>query len=75
MSEAMEELHEDLRTTSEQVALTAERIKSLEAEKRSLALDDPRVLELSTQIEALAMGLAKQVSVETELAKELQEQP
>jgi hypothetical protein len=75
VSEPTEELHEDLRTTSEHVALTAERIKSLEAEKRSLAVDDPRVLELSTQIEELAAGLAKQVSVETELAKELQQQP
>jgi hypothetical protein len=75
VSESTQELHEDLQTTSDHVALTAQRIKSLEAEKRSLAADDPRFLELSKQIGELADGLAQQTSVETELARGLQQQP
>lgn len=67
------ELEEDLRTTSVQVSATAEALYALEAEKRELAAGDPRVLELSNQIERLAARLRRQTAIEGDLAREIHE--
>jgi hypothetical protein len=66
-----EQLAEDLKTTSYQVSATAERLDELEAEKRGLEPHDPRVVELSDQIERLAARLRRQTAIEGGLTHEL----
>jgi hypothetical protein len=64
---------EDLRATSESIQDDAVRLKELEQEKTALPLNDPRVAELSREIEALARSLADKATVERKLSDELQE--
>jgi DNA-binding MarR family transcriptional regulator len=66
-----EELAEDLKTTSAQVSATAERLDALEATKRKLDPDDPRVIELSDEVERLAAQLRRQAAVEGDLTREI----
>lgn len=71
-----DELQEDLRTTSIQVSATAEALAALEAEKRTLAArdpQDPRVIELSDEIERLAGRLRRQSAIEGDLTREIHE--
>lgn len=68
-----EELEEDLRTTSEQVSATAEHLDKLEAVKRGLSPDDPRVIELSDEIERLAGRLRRQTAIEGDLTRAIQD--
>ena len=69
--ELQEELHDDLKTTSEHVSATAEHLDALEAKKRDLPPDDPRVIELSDQIERLAASLRRQTAIEGDLTREI----
>jgi hypothetical protein len=66
-----EELAEDLKTTSAQVSATAELLDSLEATKRELDPTDPRVIELSDEVERLAAQLRRQAAVEGDLTREI----
>jgi uncharacterized protein YhaN len=68
-----EELEEDLKTTSAQVSATAERLDQLEVQKRSLPPADPRVIELSDQIERLAASLRRQTAIEGDLTREIRD--
>lgn len=68
-----EELEEDLRTTSTQVSATAEHLDALEATKRNLTPGDPRIIELSDEIERLAARLRRQTAIEGDLSRELHE--
>jgi hypothetical protein len=68
-----EALEEDLRTTSAQVSATAEYLNQLEARKRDLPPGDPRVIELSDEIERLAASLRRQTAIEGGLAREIHE--
>jgi hypothetical protein len=68
-----ETLREDLLTTSAQVSATAETLDALEAEKRNLPAGDPRVIELSDEIERLAARLRRQTAIEGDLTRELYE--
>jgi hypothetical protein len=67
-----DELEQDVRVTSEHVSATARRINELEAEKRTLDADDPRVVGLSDEIERLAVTLRRQADVEGDLSREAQ---
>ena len=66
-----EELREDLMTTSAQVSATAELLDVLETEKRGLRPGDPRVIELSDEIERLAAELRRQTAIEGDLTREM----
>ena len=66
----MSELEDDLRATADSIASDAERLTAIEDEKRVLAADDPRMIELSAEGERLAGGLVHKTNAETELAKE-----
>lgn len=68
-----EQLREDLLTTSAQVSATAETLDALEAEKRDLSPGDPRVIELSDEIERLAARLRRQTAIEGDLTREMHE--
>jgi hypothetical protein len=66
----MSELDDDLRATADSIATDAERLAAIEEEKRVLAADDPRMIELSAESERLAGGLVPKTNAETQLAKE-----
>jgi hypothetical protein len=66
----MSELDDDLRATADSIATDAERLAAIEEEKRVLAADDPRMIELSAESERLVGGLVPKTNAETQLAKE-----
>lgn len=68
-----DELEEDLKTTSAQVSATAEHLDALEDAKRRLTPGDPRLVELSDEIERLAVSLRRQAAIEGDLSRELHE--
>jgi|SoiMethySBSTD1v2_1073268.scaffolds.fasta_scaffold2001494_2 hypothetical protein len=68
-----EELVEDLRTTSAQVSATAEMLDTLEEQKRKLDPNDPRVVEISDDVERLAARLRRQAAIEGTLTRAIQE--
>ena len=64
------ELENDLRATGEDIAADAARLAAIEDEKASLEADDPRLLELSAEGEAIARRLVPKTAAESELAAE-----
>ena len=66
----MSELENDLRATAEDIAADAARLAAIEDEKASLGSDDPRLLELSAESEAIARRLVPKTAAESELAAE-----
>ena len=64
---------EDLRATSDSVVSTAERIAALEHEKTQLAPNDPRVSQLSAEIEQLAARLKRETEIERSIADDLRD--
>ncbi len=68
----MPDPREDFRATADSIRRDAERVKTLEAEKRDLDPSDPRVLLLSEQVEQLAIRLQDKTAAEQELVEEIQ---
>jgi hypothetical protein len=68
----MSDPREDLRSTEDSIRRDAERVKSLEDEKAALDPEDPRVAELSKQIERVTAGLQDKGAAERELSEEIQ---
>ena len=66
----MSELESDLRATAEDIAADATRLAEIEDEKAGLEADDPRLVELSAEGEALARRLVPKTAAESELAAE-----
>jgi hypothetical protein len=64
------ELENDLRATAEDIAADAARLTAIEDEKARLGTDDPRLVELSTEGEAIARRLVHKTVAESELATE-----
>lgn len=64
------DLENDLRATAEDIAADAARLAAIEEEKARLGSDDPRLLELSAEGEAIARRLVPKTAAETELAAE-----
>lgn len=62
---------EDLRATSDSISETSQRIDDLEREKRELAPDDPKVVEISAEVADLAEGLHREGALEHALAMEI----
>ena len=68
----MNDAHDDLRSTAEALQEDADQLEALEKEKETLALDDPRLAELSRQVEALIKRMATKATVERALVDEIQ---
>lgn len=62
---------DDLRSTEESILRDAELVRVLEARKAALDPTDPRVEQLSQQIEHLATALLGKTAAERELSKEV----
>jgi hypothetical protein len=65
----MSELEHDLRATAEDIAADAARLTGIEEEKAGMALDDPRLIELSAESERLARRIVPRTAAERELAE------
>lgn len=66
----MSDLENDLRATAEDIAADAARLTAIEDEKARLGTDDPRLVELSAESEAIARRLVPKTVAERELADE-----
>jgi hypothetical protein len=66
------EIESDLRATSDDIAADARRLKAIEDEKGTLAVDDPRLPGLSQEGEDLAAEMAHKTRVESALVAEAQ---
>jgi hypothetical protein len=64
---------EDLRSTGASIRKDAEHVRALEEEKADLDAADPRVVELSEQVERLAGRLQAKATAERELGEEIAE--
>ena len=68
-----QDLVDDLKATSAHVSATAEHLDALEAKKRELEPSDPQVVEISDEVERLALRLRRQAAIESSLTREIQE--
>jgi hypothetical protein len=66
----MDELEEDLRATAQAIETDADRLAAIEDEKKTLASDDPRLLDLSREAEIIAKRLVPKTVAERALAIE-----
>jgi hypothetical protein len=69
-----EEARDDLRATSESISHDAERLKAIEAQKRTLEPGDPRLDDLAVEAERIAAELAVKTTIETDIAEDIVEQ-
>lgn len=68
----MDELEDDLRATAQSIESDADRLAEIEDEKKRLGSDDPRLLALSREAEAIAKRLVPKTVAERALAAEAQ---
>jgi len=59
----------ELRATSDTLVTSLDRLAALEAEKRRLLPDDPRLLELATEVEGLAAEVLQIAEVQSRLVE------
>jgi hypothetical protein len=62
---------DELRATSDSILSDTERLASLEERKQRLQADDPAVVALSLEIEALSARLQRKATAVGEIAEEL----
>jgi len=67
----MADPQEDLRSTAESIRRDADRVKTLEEVKATMDPADPRVGELSEQVERLAEGLHAKAVAERDLSDQI----
>lgn len=60
----------DIKATGDDIATDAERVREIETEKVRLQADDPRLLELANESEAITAKMAVKAKVETALVEE-----
>ena len=68
----MSESRDDLRSTSEALQDDAEVVNMLEQEKERLDALDPRVAEITRQIESLMRRMTTKATAQRELVEEIQ---
>jgi hypothetical protein len=68
---AMPDAEHDLRATEESMGRDTQRIETLEGEKSTLDPSDPKVVELSEQVERLATELNGKAAAERALSEEI----
>jgi hypothetical protein len=66
---------DDLRTTSDGLLRDLEALSALEDEKRTLPLDDPRLVEIAEQVETIAARVLAGSERQTLLARAAAEEP
>lgn len=66
----MSQDEDDLRATAESIVADAERLVEIENEKLVMSLDDPKVVELSDEAEAIAAKLAVKTAAEASIVEE-----
>lgn len=69
----MADLEDDLRATSDSLMRDLDRMRQLEEEKRGLPPDDPRLVELATEIEGLSERTQTTSAAQREIAEEIQQ--
>jgi len=65
----------DLRATSDALLRDLEALSVLEEEKRTLPLDDPRLVEIAEQVEAIAARVLAGTERQTTLSRAVAEEP
>jgi hypothetical protein len=65
------EQEDDLRATTEDIAADAEELKSIEGEKARLEPEDPRMTELSEEVERIARRIVPKTVAERRLVEEV----
>ena len=68
----MDDLEEDIRATAHSIETDADRLASIEDEKKLLESGDPRLLELSREAERISKRLVPQTVAERALVAEAQ---
>ncbi len=66
---------DDLRATSDGLLRDLEALSVLEEEKRTLPLDDPRLVEIAEQVEAIAGRVLVRTEQQTILSRAVAERP
>jgi cysteine sulfinate desulfinase/cysteine desulfurase-like protein len=64
------EQEDDLRATTEDIAADAEELKAIERQKARLEPEDPRMLELSEEVERIARRIVPKTVAERRLVEE-----
>jgi cysteine sulfinate desulfinase/cysteine desulfurase-like protein len=64
------EQEDDLRATTEDIAADAEELKAIEQEKARLEPEDPRMTELSEEVERIARRIVPKTVAERKLVEE-----
>jgi hypothetical protein len=67
----MPDLEQDLRATEEAIVADSSRLAALEREKATLESDDPRLTELSREVERLARQIVPKTVAERDIVDEL----
>jgi hypothetical protein len=65
-----DDLQSDIHATAEDIAADSEVLKDIETEKATIDPQDPRALELASEAEGLAHGIAAKATAERELVHE-----
>jgi hypothetical protein len=68
----MDDPRDDLRSIEESILRDADQVTSLEGEKAALDPADPRVPQLSEQVEGVTAGLEVKATAERELSEQVQ---
>jgi hypothetical protein len=68
----MSDPEEDLRSTAESIRHDARQVQELESQKIALDPADPKIVQLSHQVERIALGLRDKAVAERELSEEIQ---
>jgi hypothetical protein len=68
----MTDPEEDLRSTAESIRRDAARVQDLESQKIALDPADPKVVQLSDQVERITAGLRDKAVAEREISEEIQ---
>lgn len=67
----MPDHEDDLRATEEAIISDAQRLQRLETEKAALDPADPRVDQLSAEVERVVEGLGDKAAIERQLSEEI----
>jgi hypothetical protein len=68
-SERVTEIGDDIKATADDIATDARRVHEIETEKSRLSPDDPRLIELANESEALTAEMAVKAKTETALVE------
>ena len=73
-SERVTEIGDDIKATADDIAADARCVHAIETEKSRLTPDDPRLIELANESEALTAEMAVKAKTETALVESAAEE-